>query len=587
MSTIHFSGQFLFQIPDYNNDPYRQKFEYDPDLSKEQIFRLCGCDPAHYFELSFQQVMVNRITYKDGTLADNKDPLLDKNIQLTAFMPSISPSLSCYILYACTIRIGDDILTGKLGRSSSSEFRLNIRPLDETTEPLEASGAHFETQLEILDKNMSINSRYFDEISHLANLEIYFHLNNYCFYDSIIESGGNIEKALKGDVYGYIRPILAHQNIDSNKEIAESFLFKIIKGDDSVTQPRINFNNEIDGTYDVIKSDNLLCLRYLDFIPLVDKEHNILDVDKYLVSFENETTKKKTLVGEFKGDYKQMKSDGGIAIFKVPVEVEDNDNTKLIVEVVKQNKIFPLMMEAEYDFILEGDRTVILYSGEETEIIARVFKNNKILKKHTVFFETPVGSPEYVPVSFDPHRNGETTTDENGILKCKIEAMPISSYTDDEWSYKEDFRFWGIPDGFSLDIDHANYLYLRIENPSRITTARINNVEVHVEEIQIAARVIHVIEQQKIRQISFKKHILPLFSFYTRYYPWLHVYEDNGTYKRFFNIEDYEQFSNNVNNILSRLKKDDDDTAKMPRSRDFPRGAVELIERWLKAGMPK
>jgi hypothetical protein len=616
MSILHFSGQFLFQIPEYNNETYRQKFEYDPELSKDQIFKICGCDPSHYFELNFQNVTVKCITYRDGTLALN-DPLLNKNIQLTGIMPSISPSLSCYILYAGRIKIGEDILTGIVSKSVSSQFRTNIRPIGQSDELLEAMGAHFDTHMNISDKKMSISSQYLNEISNFNKLEVHLHLNNYYFYSTTVGIRDNDEKALSGDVYGYICPlfqtvdseglrvryrrILAHPNIESNEEIAKAFLYKIDEMDTSDIEglrPYINIETEIDGTYDIIKPYNLLCIRYLDFVPLLNKRHDTLDVDNYRVSFEDDR-KNKIVVGEFKGDYEEMKSNGGLVVFKIPMEVNENNNMKLIVEVIRKNSIFPLMMESEYDIMLETDRAVIVYSGEEYEIIARVFKKNRVFKNCAVFFETQNSLlKEDAAVRFDPETRGQIETDDKGIVKCKIKAVPISPDTYDEPIKNEDFRFWDIPFGFPLDMDHANYLYLRIENPLRATkakvTKKINNdpletkdVEVPVEEVQIAARVLHEIKPEKIKQVSFKKHILPLFSYYIRYYPWLHTYEENGVFQRIFNIEDYDQVVTNIDNIITRLELNDDNPSKMPRSRDFPKGGKEAIKKWKETGMLK
>jgi hypothetical protein len=51
----------------------------------------------------------------------------------------------------------------------------------------------------------------------------------------------------------------------------------------------------------------------------------------------------------------------------------------------------------------------------------------------------------------------------------------------------------------------------------------------------------------------------------------------------FFDIKSHESFSNNINNIIERLSKKDDDYSKMPRSRDFPIGGLEMIKRWKQA----
>jgi hypothetical protein len=79
---------------------------------------------------------------------------------------------------------------------------------------------------------------------------------------------------------------------------------------------------------------------------------------------------------------------------------------------------------------------------------------------------------------------------------------------------------------------------------------------------------------------------MPLVSYYIRYYPWLHVVERDGRYVQFLNLEDYDSFRRMSSVIIDRLSKNIDDYEKMPRSRDFPIGGIEIIKRWIEGGMP-
>ena len=110
-----------------------------------------------------------------------------------------------------------------------------------------------------------------------------------------------------------------------------------------------------------------------------------------------------------------------------------------------------------------------------------------------------------------------------------------------------------------------------------------------IEQIEIPVRVIHVIKPEDIptAEISFERHIRPLLSYYIRYFPWLHVTESGGKYSQFLNLEDYESFCEFVPMVISRISKEDSDREKMPRSRDFPIGGIEIIKRWKDSGMVK
>ena len=95
-----------------------------------------------------------------------------------------------------------------------------------------------------------------------------------------------------------------------------------------------------------------------------------------------------------------------------------------------------------------------------------------------------------------------------------------------------------------------------------------------------------------------------MLSYYTRYYPWLHVRytyvrDTDGTakpaYDQFLKIKEYLNFIDRndlhdwhsaqetiskINHFLDRFIKDDNDWKKMPRSRDFPINGVEFLKAW-------
>ena len=104
--------------------------------------------------------------------------------------------------------------------------------------------------------------------------------------------------------------------------------------------------------------------------------------------------------------------------------------------------------------------------------------------------------------------------------------------------------------------------------------------------ITIAVRVIHKVVPDPstipLQEINWDKHIFPLFESYIRYYPWLHVTfnKDLSRYEKKFDLKVQFKVRNKLTDIIDRLEMDVTAEKKMPRSRDFPKGGIELIKRW-------
>jgi hypothetical protein len=110
-----------------------------------------------------------------------------------------------------------------------------------------------------------------------------------------------------------------------------------------------------------------------------------------------------------------------------------------------------------------------------------------------------------------------------------------------------------------------------------------------VGEVSIPVRVLHVVKPEKIssNDISFENDIKPLFSYYIRYYPWLHAKkETSGKFSIRLDLGNYDDVKANIDKTIEHLEKDDGNKNKMPRSRDFPIGGIKLIKQWQKLGMP-
>jgi len=113
-------------MPEYNNNPTNDattdiNARFNPAVHGEEVYEICGCDPAHYFEFLFRNVRVNQVTYRDGTTATftntmQEDYILGQRILLNGIMTDISPSAIGAQLFAATMKVGN-LLSGKLRKA--------------------------------------------------------------------------------------------------------------------------------------------------------------------------------------------------------------------------------------------------------------------------------------------------------------------------------------------------------------------------------------------------------------------------------------------------------------------------------------
>ena len=615
---IHFHGRFIFQMPEYNNDPTNDvtidtNARFNPDMHGEDVYEICGCDPARYFEFLFRNVRVNQVTYRDGTSAIvsntntsniQEDSILGQRIRLNGIMTDISPSAIGAQLFAATMKVGN-LLSGKLRKAMQSDLRTNIRPLN-STNPFDQEnvGAHFETILDLTDKTTPEGSRFLRELGDLTQLEFYMHTNRYTIWNT---TNGYPEDRLNGDVYGYIRPVepkidnngirikgrrlIAHPNIkDSSKQISRTFLGTI----------PLTRNTDIDGTYDILKPNRLLILRYLNFIPQLDRNYNTPTdtgiVKEYIVFFtDRQNTEYRIELGRFKGDYEEMKRTGGILIFRIPHDVSINKEDLVVMVYAvpsgSKKKNVPLMTESEWDIVLESERGITLASQQTAEIIAKVYHMNKPAHNCSVRL--------LVQASGDMHFNGRRSRRSPIVAKWKDDKEKITTDLDGKViTMAQAINLENSPEVFdpvenkyvkgelSWDRYYGNYIYLEINNDLRKFQYRA------VEQIEIPVRVLHMIKNHNVisaKDITFQNYIFSkLLKYYVRYFPWLHTFEtSNETYIQFLDFENYDQVRNNITEIIRRLSLNDNEWNKMPRSRDFPIGGVQLIMRWLVEGMPE
>jgi hypothetical protein len=592
-------------MPEYDNRPEYKGIKFDPTLVADKVYENCGCDPEHYFEFIFRNVKVSQVTYRDGTSVTQGDSIIERPVLLYGLMPDVSPSAIGAQLFAASMKVGN-LLSGRLRKAIQSDLRINVRPpnASQLFSP-ETAGAHFESVLDLTDKTSPQESRFLSELGEITQLEFYMHLNRYTVWNTQIS--GYSQDRLNGDVYGYIRPIVsvrdnnnirikgrrlvAHPDIENeSKELADTFLGSI----------PLTRNTDIDGTYDILRADRLLTLRYLDFIPLLDRD-NTTPTDKgivkeYVVYFTDKQKDNNFLkVGSFKGDHKEMQRTGGLLVFQLLAEVMDRDSDlRLVVKASNNDHDVPLMLESDWDLVLESERGITIGSSNTTDVFARVYYLNKPWPNCPVrlliqpsgeipFLDKKKNKRSPIVAKWRPE-NRELLSDANGIVKCTVQAIDLENLQTEVFDpVKNEY----VKGELEWDRYYGNYVYLEIDNDLR------KFQYTHVEQIEIPVRVLHTLEKPEViaaqDKITFTDYIFPkLLKYYVRYFPWIHTFQrPDDTYRQFLDLENYDQVSNRIFEIIRRLDLDNDEWDKMPRSRDFPIGGVDLIRYWLLKGMPR
>ena len=571
---LHISGKFRFQMPGYNNAPANQPVPFDPAKPVAEVQQLCECDPAKYFEFDFFNTSVQQVTYLDGTSATAGDPVVGMPVTLSAFMVDVSPSAICAQIFPVQFGVGT-LFQGVMAKAIQSDLRLSIRPLGFTDQ---TTAAHFETSVRIDGITSPQGSRLGAEMASAQQLTLYFHLNHYTRIDNSDDPEG---AHLTGDVYGYIRPfapvrnvngtrvanrrIVAHPRLRQSPDIEGIYL---LNGPGGTNNP-VTRNSDIDGSYDFSGSDRMLALRYLDFVPFLDRLYTTPKVAGYVVSavLPNGLSKG---IGQFEGTHKEMIRTGGLATFGIPGEI--GDDWTLSVEVIREdNSLAFLMLESEWDLLLESERGLVLGSSETATINARVYRRNQTVPGVTVEASTqPSNRRSPVVVQF---KDAQYKTDADGMIVARISAIDLNA-TGGVVDPVTNASQTALP----LDRYYGNYLYLRIPNTLRRTTPPI-------EEAEIAVRVLHKLDATTIVQPSFAADVRPLFSYYLRYFPWLHVRHNGTGYERFLDLENLESVQDFSDEILSRLGLPVTHRHRMPRSRDFPIGGLEVVAKWIASGM--
>jgi hypothetical protein len=257
------------------------------------------------------------------------------------------------------------------------------------------------------------------------------------------------------------------------------------------------------------------------------------------------------------------------------------------------------MKEPVCDLSLNNDQKyLILESGEKEELKIKVYENNRVYKQPLKVILETYEHPKSPIVAW---WTTDKTTSENGFLTCSIQARDLenSEEIEDPVSGKDDKgKIRGkIHGDLPWDRYYGNYISLKIEsNEKSIIKLNIPVRVLHRVQLEKLKENMHELDKEKIQEVVTK-----MLSYYTRYYPWLHVnYAYTGlppklAYEQFLKIREFLNFISkedidhwhtvqhsifNINHFLDRLIREDNDWKKMPRSRDFPFNGVDFLKMW-------
>ncbi|HYY86743.1 MAG TPA: hypothetical protein VE594_06530 [Nitrososphaeraceae archaeon] len=619
MPILHFSGRFRSYPPLYNNYPWNPEKYFDPDLSPDDVMQKVTekVEPLQYFEFEFFDVYIRKITYNDGisTTSEKDDPLIGKEIKLKGLLVDVSPHIEKGRLFAGELRIIDFIL-GKLNVAVQSDLFRTIR--NTTDRGAKTLSADFESALYDIHnlKNEFVkeeNSRFIREIGNNndKNLKIYFNVNSFDFL------------SLEGKVYGYVGPYIPTENkygvkihgrrllIDPSVSSELRQDFRIQEGD---LEPVDNvLRKDLEGSYEIIEENKVAVVRYLNAIPFSDRNHSPPEGYRFsIILFENgkqtETSSSSPSppriieLGE-----NNISKDGGICIFKIPENIREVDRVSIQLKAAKnKNEPQTFMVEPKYDLILDNDQKFLILGSakKKEEVRVRVYKNNRLSIDDNIELILKSEKNDRSPTVAS--WTSPNTASKNGIALCYIETLDLENckegVEDPVLSVfsGDDTTPVTISGELPWDRYYGNYLSLKIQS-----------TEKHIIKANIPVRVLHSVRAEYINNIDdldkekIQEIVTKILSYYTRYYPWLHVRyryardQKDGIikpiYNQFLKIKEFLNFAarddvhdwhsaqetiDKINHFLERLERDDHDWRKMPRSRDFPVNGIEFLKAW-------
>ena len=314
----------------------------------------------------------------------------------------------------------------------------------------------------------------------------------------------------------------------------------------------------------------MLALRYLDFVPFIDRNYHTPVGYKYSVHlFEGQKEiDTKNMNFEFSGYHNEMLQSGGVQVFVIPKEITDLSNLTIKIRVKKNDwKSESLMIEPNWNLAIdENNKAIKIGSGQQSPPInARIYLNNQLATQPVkVYFESKENERSPLVAKFT--KQEDTTSDGNISAIIQSHDLEHSGEIDDPVTEGK------LKGNLPWDRYYGNVVSIRIGDRTNPDA-----------EFDIPVRVLHSVNPDDIpkNKISFKNHILPLLSYYLRYYPWLHVTVAGCQYTHFLDLTDASilKDKDELEEITTRLGADDDVWHRMPRSRDFPIDGEILFKR--------
>jgi hypothetical protein len=594
-----------------------------------------GVEPGEYFEFKFHDVFITKVTYDDGTSANEKenDAVIGKRLILKGLLVDVAPHLLRSRLFAGEFRI-IDLMMGKLEEGFESDLFTTIlgkeKSGDNDEHPLTYS-AEFECRINDMqslagDFISRENSRFFREFDlETSTFKIYFHLSK--FYYSKLE----------GEVHGYIGlqvPELDdhHVKIHGRRLLVDPSITEELKGDFKMDrygeEPNQVGRYDLEGTYEILTEKRLVVLRYLNFIPYMDSNNTTPPGYTFFVKLLNNGTEiESSLPSEIRVDRESISQSGGTYIVQFPDSIEDLSMLSMSVITKKNNeKTQTFMIEPEYDLLIDNNKKyVILESGKKEELKIQLYEKNSPSKNRNIRvilddYEN-AHSPKVaqwtkdgvIPIedslltcyvqANDLENSGEI--DDSVILGANVEERQIFDEKETFNEEKKDVLRGKLSGDLPWDRYYGNYISVKIDNKSM----RSDNKKHPTIKFNIPVRVLHSVrlddklknaidnlDKEKIQEMMTK-----ILSYYVRYYPWLHTaYAYTGlpqpaklAYNRFLDITKFLRYVDKndignwgslqrsidgINHFLDRLTREDNDWKKMPRSRDFPFNGVEFLK---------
>jgi len=628
MPILHFRGNFKNQPPIYNNSPYNVE-KYLDNTDPKTIKKELGSDPVEYFEFKFENVYISKITYDDGTSTNKieEDILIGKRVMLKGFLVDTAPHLLRSRLYAGELRIAD-LFTAKVEEGYESDLFTTIRNtkpdnnnVDKKIERALPFSADFECNIYDIeslaaDPVLSGKSRFYREFKITKkSFKIFFHLSKFIYYPK-----------LQGEVHGYVGQNIPdlddnYIKIHGRRLLVDPCISNELKQDfkleDFESESYDIGRNDLEGTYEILIDKRLVVLRYLNFIPYIDNENNTpIGYKFYIILFNDSKEINPHQQIEIKVDRKSISESGGISIIQLPDFITDPSKLSICIKTRKNNgEIQPFMKEPEYDLLIkENQRYLVLESKKMQELKIKVYYKNRPLLDKNIRAILQANDNNNSPI-VARWTTDYTTSDNDSIFTCNIQAHDLenSKEIDDVIIIGYDNQKKKIITGklsgdLPWDRYYGNYLSIKIDNSSIITS---NNKKEPIIKFNIPVRVLHSVPLEDLKSDieNLDKETIQLvmdkiFSYYVRYYPYLHtqyVYTEippapaKLSYSQFLRIKEFliyveeedldnweliQKCVNNINHLLDRLTKEDNDWKKMPRSRDFPFNGVEFLKKY-------